>query len=533
MASLASLPLPDPRNYVQSRHRNFIIRHSTYVVRALTDLNCWQRFSSSVRVPIRDLSEKPCVQAFSWLLLLLLLWMMLYSSEGDNATPSGDLFRLTALIIAALLAGMVTDYFLRLPGLLGMLITGVIFRNTGFYYPAKGRYKDITITLKQIATTVGMIRAGVRLVPDAIYAALHCHHGLRLAGLAIVPSLFEAMAVAITSYFTLGYPAIWALCLGFLLCPNSPSVITPPMEELVLAGYGEEKNIGVLVCGAAGLDVAISVSAFDICISLLFQTKDLGTTQMIQKGATDIFIDLGGGFVFGLIAGLMPIKDDVLAVWKRVFAVIASGMIAIASSNPKVGLPGTGPLSCIVSSFVAAMLWKMQLPLHSKMRVVDIIQMSWIVLCPMLFAFTGSDVDISILDLYTIQWMVSIVLLSICIRLLGCCLVLCCGQLNWKEIIFVGLIFQGKATNQAALAPQILYNAWYSEDPENINMAVESVTLAVLAIMICTPLAHLGAKLGGPCLLSKIPVIQDTEVISIPFSITSQLPVTELPNIHN
>ncbi|KAG8296987.1 Sodium/hydrogen exchanger 9B2 [Homalodisca vitripennis] len=198
------------------------------------------------------------------------------------------------------------------------------------------------------------------------------------------------------------------------MCPNSPSVITPPMEGLMMAGYGEDKNIGVLVCGAAGLDVAFSVSVFDICISLLFQKKDLDTSQMFQKGAYDILIDLGGGFVFGLIAGLMPIKDDVLAVWKRMFAVIASGMIAIAS-GPKVGLPGTGPLSCIVSSFVAAMLWKMQVPLQSKMRVVDIIQTSWVVLCPMVFAFTGSDVDISMLDLKTIQWMVAIVLLSICV----------------------------------------------------------------------------------------------------------------------
>lgn len=42
------------------------------------------------------------------------------------------------------------------------------------------------------------------------------------------------------------------------------------MQGLMDAGYGQEKNIGAMVHGAAGLDVAFSVSVFDICNSLLF-----------------------------------------------------------------------------------------------------------------------------------------------------------------------------------------------------------------------------------------------------------------------
>lgn len=67
---------------------------------------------------------------------------------------------------------------------------------------------------RQLATTVGMVKAGMRLVPDAIYSALHCHHGLRLAGLGMIPSFMEAMVTLLVSYFVLGYPPIWAVCLG-------------------------------------------------------------------------------------------------------------------------------------------------------------------------------------------------------------------------------------------------------------------------------------------------------------------------------
>ncbi|KAG8296984.1 hypothetical protein J6590_044640 [Homalodisca vitripennis] len=55
----------------------------------------------------------------------------------------------------------------------------------------------------------------------------------------------------------------------------------------------------------------------------------------------------------------------------------------------------------------------------------------------------------------------------------------------------------------AALAPNLLYTSWKSEYPEDAHRAAESVAMGVLSILVCTPLAHLGARLGGPYLLSK------------------------------
>ncbi|XP_054290738.1 sodium/hydrogen exchanger 9B1-like isoform X2 [Macrosteles quadrilineatus] len=458
-------------------------------------------------------SDTVWAKTISWIILALLLWAILYSIEGEGMGPEGDLFRLLVgrsqnelnrfmvMIIVAYLMGQVTE-LCKLPGLLGMLVTGLVLRNIKFYHPAVGKYADLTKVMKQLATTCGMIRAGMRLVPDAIYAALHCHHGLVLSGLGFLPSFLEAMVTAVISYFILDYSIIWALCLGFLLCPNSPSAITPPMAQLMAQGYGEEEGIGVLVHGAAGLDVAFSVTIFDLCLAILFHGRHLEPWLMIGKGSLDVLADIVGGFVLGVIAGLLPVQDNALALWKRTFATMTGGMLAIVL-GPRVGLPGTGPLSSIVTGFVASMLWKLQAPLSTKKTVNDIIQAMWIVLCPMLFAFTGSDVDISYLDWYTVCWMVGIVLVTVVVRLLGCILVLCGGGFSFKEMLFVGLIFQGKATNQAALAPQILYAAWATHDDNEVRKANEAVTMGVLSILICTPLAHLGALWGGPCLLKK------------------------------
>lgn len=52
--------------------------------------------------------------------------------------------------------------------------------------------------------------------------------------------------------------------------------------------------------------------------------------------------------------------------------------------------------------------------------VNDIMQGLWVVLCPMLFAFTGSDINLvsSGIDLVTWCWMIFIVLLTIVVSII-------------------------------------------------------------------------------------------------------------------
>lgn len=40
-------------------------------------------------------------------------------------------------------------------------------------------------------------------------------------------------------------------------------------------------------------------------------------------------------------------------------------------------------------------------------------------------------------------------------------------------------------------------------EEEEIMRATKAVAMGAMSILICTPLAHLGAKLGGPYLLTR------------------------------
>lgn len=57
----------------------------------------------------------------------LLLWVTVYVIMGDTAAPGGQLFGLVVLTVAANFGGWLIT-LTRLPGLIGMLMVGILFQ---------------------------------------------------------------------------------------------------------------------------------------------------------------------------------------------------------------------------------------------------------------------------------------------------------------------------------------------------------------------------------------------------------------------
>lgn len=68
-------------------------------------------------------------RCFALVCLALLLWGNTFIIAGKEAGPDGQLFKIGVLGVAAYLAGALVQS-IRLPPLLGMLLMGIILRNT-------------------------------------------------------------------------------------------------------------------------------------------------------------------------------------------------------------------------------------------------------------------------------------------------------------------------------------------------------------------------------------------------------------------
>lgn len=446
----------------------------------------------------------PCGCSNSWtlqvlglLVFLVLLWGLLYSLVHHEVTPRGDLFKILVLVLLAFLVGKVVA-LARLPPLLGMLITGIALRTSGFYQ-ISGVYKHIVVTLREIALSVILIKAGLGLDPVALYKL-----SLVVIRLAICPCIAEAVGAAVLSHFIFGYPWLWGLLLGFLLSAVSPAVVVPVLLALQERGYGESKGIATLVIAASSMDDVLAISIYGICLSMIFSTGNANIGQQLLQGPLEMLIGLTAGIVWGLLSAIIPHRDDKLVVVKRSVMIGAGGLCAILGAE-LVDFAGAGPLACITASFVGCLCWKMQ-GWGSHNPVSTVFGKVWLLLQPMLFGLIGAEIDLNELRYETISSGLIVIFGALVVRIICCCFVLLGGKLNMKEVLFVNLAWLPKATVQAALAPDALDMVRKSSenpDPVDIDRGETILTIAVLSILVTAPLGSIGITLGGPHLLSQ------------------------------
>ena len=103
----------------------------------------------------------------TFLILVLSLWATFFGIFGEIAKPpSGTIFILIILIVFALISGWIFS-LVRLPPLLGMLLTGIVIKNipgvTSDQY-----WTQTSSALRGIALVVILMRAGLGLDPQAL-----------------------------------------------------------------------------------------------------------------------------------------------------------------------------------------------------------------------------------------------------------------------------------------------------------------------------------------------------------------------------
>lgn len=146
-------------------------------------------------------------------------WLLL----EENILPPHPFFTLIVLFLLATTLAKILDY-LKVVGLLGMLIAGLVVRN-GFFLTFNPKWSS---NIRLIALAIILLSGGLGLKWERLKAA-----GATTLLLAFVPAPVEAISVAIVSHFILGLPFLWSFMLGFGVAAVSPAVVVPLMIRRV------------------------------------------------------------------------------------------------------------------------------------------------------------------------------------------------------------------------------------------------------------------------------------------------------------
>lgn len=387
-------------------------------------------------------------------------------------------------IALILLVGMSASWIckkIKLPGLLGMLATGIVL---GPYVLnlIDSSILNISSELRKIALIIILTRAGLGL--DIT--------GLKKIGrpailMCFLPASFELLGIILIAPGALGMSVLEAAIMGAVLAAVSPAVVVPRMVKLMDNGYGTAKGIPQLILAGASVD--------DVYVIVLFSTF---TGMMQGKGAPIInFVNIPVSIILGMGVGILAgyllamyfekihIRDTV-----KVLLILSISFILVATEDML-----NTPIK--FSALIAIMF--VGVGLHKKRDVVakrlsQKYEKLWIASEVFLFVLVGATVNINYLGNMGIKALI-VIFGALIFRMAGVFVCLIKTELNKKERLFTMMAYTPKATVQAAIGGI----------PLALNFACgETVlTIAVLAIVITAPLGAFAIDLSYKKLLRR------------------------------
>ena len=387
-------------------------------------------------------------------------------------------------IALILLVGMSASWIckkIKLPGLLGMLATGIVL---GPYVLnlIDSSILNISSELRKIALIIILTRAGLGL--DIT--------GLKKIGrpailMCFLPASFELLGIILIAPGALGMSVLEAAIMGAVLAAVSPAVVVPRMVKLMDNGYGTAKGIPQLILAGASVD--------DVYVIVLFSTF---TGMMQGKGASIInFVNIPVSIILGMGVGILAgyllamyfekihIRDTV-----KVLLILSISFILVATEDML-----NTPIK--FSALIAIMF--VGVGLHKKRDVVakrlsQKYEKLWIASEVFLFVLVGATVNINYLGNMGIKALI-VIFGALIFRMAGVLVCLIKTELNKKERLFTMMAYTPKATVQAAIGGI----------PLALNFACgETVlTIAVLAIVITAPLGAFAIDLSYKKLLRR------------------------------
>ena len=387
-------------------------------------------------------------------------------------------------IALILLVGMFMSWIcqkIKLPGLLGMLATGVVL---GPYVLnlLDGSILGISSELRKIALIIILTRAGLGLDLSGLKKI-----GRSAVMMCFVPASFELLGMLLLAPKLMGISLLEAAIMGAVLAAVSPAVVVPRMVKLMEEGYGVKEGIPQLILAGASVD--------DVYVIVLFSTF---VGMMQGKGASIIsFVNIPVSIILGIAIGL------ILGIWlayffKKVHIRDTTKVLIILSiSFLLVTIEDNMTTAITFSALIAIMFIGIGLQRKREAvakRISAKYGKLWVGAEVFLFVLVGATVNIQYLGKVGVR-AVLLIVGALLFRMLGVFVCLLGTDLCGKEKAFVMMAYTPKATVQAAIGGI----------PLSLGFACGDMvlTVAVLAIVLTAPLGAFAIDLSYKKLLNK------------------------------
>ncbi|MEL7648807.1 MAG: cation:proton antiporter [Sedimentibacter sp.] len=388
---------------------------------------------------------------------------------------------LTSLALIFLIGMLMGSVFkkMKLPSLLGMLLTGIVL-GPHVLNLLDSSILGISAELRKLALIIILARAGLSLdVKDLIKV------GRPAFLMCFVPACFEIIGMIVLAPRLLGVSILDAAIMGAVVGAVSPAVVVPKMLNLMENGYGTDKSIPQLILAGASVDDVFVIVMFTSFTGLAMG-ENISASSFLEIPAS-IVLGLVGGVVVGLIV-LELFKRFHMRDSNKVIVMLSIAFMLVAAESKLTGILPFSGLLAVMSMGVIIQKYNQNL----AERVSSKFSKLWVAAELILFVLVGAAVDIKYAAAAGIS---SILLIAgvLIFRMIGVYFCLLKTQLSNKERLFCMIAYTPKATVQAAIGSVPL--------ARGLSCGQIVLTVAVIAILITAPLGAFGIDMTHKKLL--------------------------------
>lgn len=388
-------------------------------------------------------------------------------------------------IAVLLLVGFMAAYLaerVRIPGLLGMLLMGVL-SGPHLLNILPSALLDVSYDLRMVALIIILLRAGLNLHREVLVQV-----GWTALLMAVVPVTLEGAVVAWLVHHLFALPLLEALLFASVVVAVSPAVVVPFMLACLQRRWGTNKGIPTLILTAAAVE--------DVFVIVLFSVL-LGMQSGAEGGSLWPLLHIPEAMVLGVLSGLLMglglhrlFKRWSPSLFKQTLTLVALSLVLTGLED---ALKPHVALSALLGVMTVGWILREKAPQVAQGMARQLTGM-WTFAEVLLYVLVGAQVNIHVAwDAGLLGLMLVVLGLGVrsvavwwCVR----------GQaFNRRERLFCVVAFVPKATVQAALGAIPL--------AQGVPSGEMILAVAVLSIVFTAPLGAIGLGYAGPRWLHK------------------------------
>ena len=390
------------------------------------------------------------------------------------------LLSISLILILGMFMGWICQK-IKLPSLLGMLITGIVL---GPYVLnlLDDSILGISAELRKIALIIILTRAGLGLDLSGLKKI-----GRPAVLMCFVPASFELIGMILLAPKLMGLTVLEAAIMGAVLAAVSPAVVVPRMVKLMDEGYGVNEGIPQLILARASVDDVYVIVLFSTFVGMM-QGEGASILKFVNIPIS-IFLGIAIGLLIGVLLAYffkkMHIRDT-----SKVLIILSISFLLVVMED-KLSTPITFS-ALIAIMFIGIGLQKKRETVAKRLSVKY--GKLWVAAEVFLFVLVGATVNIGYLGKVGVKALI-VIIGALVFRMFGVFVCLLGTSLKRKERLFTMLAYTPKATVQAAIGGIPLALGFTCGDLV--------LTVAVLAIVLTAPLGAFAIDLSYKKLLNR------------------------------